>query len=131
MSGVGQVALVSERSAEFSMFIESLTRSMVQAGIRSPAQQSSSAPPESRVLEQLSDPDRARELADAISDAVRNLNIRVGFGVYEETGRIYVKVLDKLSGALIKTIPPEEFLKLAAKLIEVRRALGLMVDVNK
>ena len=56
---------------------------------------------------------------------------RIGFAVQEETGKIYVEIVDKSTGEVIKTIPPEEFFKIAAKFTRMRRTLGLVVDLSE
>jgi len=72
-----------------------------------------------------------QELAATIDDSLSSLKSRVGFAVHEETGKIYVKIVDKSTGEVIKTIPPEEFLRIAAKFMNMRRTLGLVVDLSE
>ncbi len=48
---------------------------------------------------------------------------KLEFTVHEETGRTIVKVVDQDSGEVIKELPPEELLDLAAKLEEMSGVL--------
>lgn len=52
---------------------------------------------------------------------------RVGlqFSVHEDTGQTVVRVVDKDSGKLIRQIPPQELLDLAAKLEDM---MGILFD---
>jgi len=52
---------------------------------------------------------------------------RVGlqFSVHEETGQTVVRVVDKDTGKLIRQIPPQELLDLAAKLEDM---MGILFD---
>ena len=72
-----------------------------------------------------------QKLAATIDDSLTSLKSRIGFAVQEETGKIYVKIVDKSTGEVLKTIPPEEFLRIAAKFMNMRRTLGLVVDLSE
>ncbi|MFO7311282.1 MAG: flagellar protein FlaG, partial [Bacillota bacterium] len=50
---------------------------------------------------------------------------RLKFLVHEETERIYVQVIDKETGEVIKEIPPEKILNLVAQL---QKLIGLLID---
>lgn len=52
-------------------------------------------------------------------------NVGIQFSVHEPTGRIMIRVVDKETEDLIREIPPEEFLDLAAKLDEM---IGILFD---
>ena len=54
---------------------------------------------------------------------MRNVGLR--FSVHEPTGRTVVRVVDKETETLIREIPPEEFLNLAARLDEM---IGILFD---
>ena len=71
------------------------------------------------------------QMVAAVEEALRNLRAKVGFGVHEQTGKLFVKIVDMTTGEVIKTIPPEELIKMAAKFLETREALGLIVDVSE
>jgi len=53
---------------------------------------------------------------------------RVDFSVDEETDRIVVKVIDTETDKVIKEIPPEQLIKLAAK---IQKIIGLLVDEKR
>jgi uncharacterized FlaG/YvyC family protein len=55
-------------------------------------------------------------------------NKRLDFRVDEETNRIVVKVIDTRTDKVIKEIPPEQLLHLAAKIQEM---IGLLVDEER
>jgi uncharacterized FlaG/YvyC family protein len=70
-----------------------------------------------------------------IDQAVENLrsagdlfNKRLDFRVDEATNRIVVKVIDTRTDKVIKEIPPEQLLHLAAKIQEM---VGLLVDEER
>jgi flagellar protein FlaG len=70
-----------------------------------------------------------------IDEAVKNLrnagdlfNKRLDFRVDEKTNRIVVKVIDTRTDKVIKEIPPEQLLHLAAKIQEM---VGLLVDEER
>jgi len=64
--------------------------------------------------------ERIAEAMDSYLDSVQcDLKIRV----YEKTGDILVKVISKSDGKVIREIPPEEMLNLAAKMEEMVGAL--------
>ncbi len=48
---------------------------------------------------------------------------RLEFSIHEETGRTVIKVIDQQTGKVIKQLPPEELLDLAAKLEEMSGVL--------
>lgn len=52
-------------------------------------------------------------------------NIRLRFKLDEETGEIYVLVIDREEGKIIRRIPPENILKTAMQLQEM---VGLLLD---
>jgi flagellar protein FlaG len=52
-------------------------------------------------------------------------NVGLHFSVHETTGRTVIRVVDKETENLIREIPPEEFLNLAARLDEM---IGIIFD---
>ncbi len=56
---------------------------------------------------------------------MRNVGLR--FSVHETTGRTVIRVVDRETEDLIREIPPEEFLNIAAKLDEM---IGILFDKN-
>ena len=70
-----------------------------------------------------------------VDQAVENLrragdlfNKRLDFRIDEATNRIVVKVIDTRTDKVIKEIPPEQLLHLAAKIQEM---VGLLVDEER
>jgi flagellar protein FlaG len=55
-------------------------------------------------------------------------NRRLDFEVDEDTNRVIVKVIDTKTDKVIKEIPPEQLLQLAAKIQEM---IGLLVDEER
>lgn len=53
------------------------------------------------------------------------LNRALRFRVHEGTGRIFAQVVDRSSGEVLRTIPPEELLQVLAR---VREMVGLILD---
>lgn len=67
-------------------------------------------------------------LEKKLSDLERSLeflNRRFDYRVHEETGELVVAIIDRESERLIRTIPPEYLLDIAAK---IREFVGLIVD---
>jgi flagellar protein FlaG len=54
-----------------------------------------------------------------------NLKSRLSFSKDESTGKTIIKVLEEDSGKIIRQIPPEEMLRLSAKMTEV---IGILFD---
>lgn len=65
------------------------------------------------------------EVVDETKKTIDLFNKKLDFKVHEETDRIVVKVVDKDTGKIIKEIPPEEILELAAR---IERFLGVFID---
>ncbi len=60
-------------------------------------------------------------------DMLQQKNTHLNFSVHEETERIMVRITDQNTGDVIREIPSEEFLNLAARLQEM---VGLMFDMK-
>ena len=68
----------------------------------------------------------SRDVLDAVQHDIRMMrDVGLHFSVHETTGRTVVRVVDKETEKLIREIPPEEFLNLAAKLEEM---IGIIFD---
>lgn len=52
-------------------------------------------------------------------------NVRLRFKLDEETGEIYVLVIDREEGRIIRRIPPENVLKTA---LQLQQMVGLLLD---
>jgi flagellar protein FlaG len=68
------------------------------------------------------------EAVEKLRSAGDLFNKRLDFRVDEETNRIVVKVIDTRTDKVIKEIPPEQLLHLAAKIQEM---IGLLVDEER
>jgi len=53
------------------------------------------------------------------------MNQKIGFGYEKRLGQLYVQVLDKQTGEVVKEVPPKEFLEHQAAMKEL---MGLLVD---
>ncbi len=68
------------------------------------------------------------ELAEKIDDMnsiTRTINENLSFKLHDDTNRLMVQVIDVESQEIIKEMPPEEMLDLAAKIHEM---VGLLID---
>jgi uncharacterized FlaG/YvyC family protein len=84
-----------------------------------------------------SEPEASVGSAEQVSAMVEDLqaslemlqqkNTHLDFSVHEKTDRIMVRITDQDTGDVIREIPSEEFLNLAAKLQEM---VGLMFDMK-
>lgn len=88
----------------------------------------SNAPPQQRKPEQNTEPEV--KISQAILDDVEQdiqlmRNVGLQFSVHDATGRTMIRVIDKGTEDLIREIPPEEFLNMAAKLDEM---IGILFD---
>ncbi len=62
---------------------------------------------------------KIERIANAMDNYVNAIQKDLQIKVHEETGRIVVKVLSKADGKVVREIPPEEMLDLAAKMEEI------------
>jgi uncharacterized FlaG/YvyC family protein len=70
----------------------------------------------------------AAELPGAEKDAGDIFKRRLDFKVDDETNRVVVKVIDTETNKVVKEIPPEQLVRLAAKIQEM---VGLLVDEER
>ena len=74
--------------------------------------------------------ERVSEIVDIVQesmDMIKETNNHLLFSVDEQTGEMVVKVTDKDSGEVIRKIPSQEFLDLAANFEQM---VGLMFDIK-
>lgn len=78
------------------------------------------------------DPSRKQATEQDVQKAVQQANIefagmnqKIGFGYEKRLGQIYVQVLDKTTGEVVKEVPPKEFIEHQAAMKEL---MGLLVD---
>lgn len=62
---------------------------------------------------------------EAINKLMSGLNNRLEFGLFQDTDQLYVKVVDRRNGQVVKVLPPEDFLELSQKIAD---AVGLILD---
>ncbi len=72
---------------------------------------------------------KIEELARNLNEAVKFANCHLEFQPYEDSGRFQVKVVNSLSGEVIKEIPPDYLLDFSIKMKEmINQIVGLLVD---
>lgn len=64
-------------------------------------------------------------IADGLNRTLEAVDKRLKFLVHEETERIYVQVIDKETGEVIREIPPEKILDLVG---HIQKLIGLLID---
>ena len=64
-----------------------------------------------------------KEVADQTQAFLDDLNIKFDFELYEDTGDIVIRILNRKTGELLREIPPEDLLKLHHKAAELRGVL--------
>lgn len=69
--------------------------------------------------------ERLEELLHKLNITLNAMDIQARFSVHEETGDIMVRIINVETGKVIREIPPEKLLEMAAKLKEM---VGLAVD---
>jgi flagellar protein FlaG len=80
---------------------------------------------ENTFAEEINDIEKVQEATDKVNEIILHNDARHEFQVHEGTGRIMVKLVDKESGEVIKEIPSEKMLDVAAKIWDL---VGLVVD---
>lgn len=68
-----------------------------------------------------------RQIVDELSRMARSFNRRLEFSINDETNQVIVKVIDQDSGDVVKQIPPEEVVRVHAR---IREAIGLLFDLK-
>lgn len=73
--------------------------------------------------------EEVRETVDSyieeINEVIAHFNTKVQFAKDNDTGKTVIKIIDRDTDKTIKMIPPEVFLKVAAKMAEM---IGILVD---
>ena len=62
---------------------------------------------------------------EEINEVIAHFNTKVQFAKDDDTGKTVIKIIDRDTDKTIKMIPPEVFLKVAAKMAEM---IGILVD---
>ena len=68
-----------------------------------------------------------RQFAEALEDVTRRLNSDVQMDIDDDTGRVVAKIIDRDTREVIRQIPPEELLHIAARLNDL---VGLLFDAE-
>ncbi len=71
------------------------------------------------------DTDVLEKIAEELNEDFRIFNASISFSVDKDTGTTVVKIFDRDTEEIIREIPPEELLSLAAKLTDI---IGRLVD---
>jgi flagellar protein FlaG len=69
------------------------------------------------------DPNVLKEVAEKTQAFLDDLNIRLDFEVYEETGEMVIRIFNRETEELVRQIPPEQLLRLHHKIAELRGVL--------
>lgn len=64
--------------------------------------------------------DQAKELSEQIEQYLSEMNVSLSFEVYDKTGDVIVKVINRDTNEVIRQIPPEDLLEITDKLEELR-----------
>lgn len=66
-----------------------------------------------------------RQIVDELAKMARSFNRRLEFSINEDTNQVIVKIIDQDSGDVVKQIPPEDVVRVHAR---IREAIGLLFD---
>ncbi|MDZ7385285.1 MAG: flagellar protein FlaG [candidate division KSB1 bacterium] len=67
----------------------------------------------------------AAQVAHALNEFVSAVNVGIAFLVDQATGRTVIKVIDRETNEIIRQVPPEEMLRLVARMNHV---LGVLLN---
>ena len=70
----------------------------------------------------------ARQRSVVVNDMLRVLDVNVRFRVEEDYGLVRIEVVDGNTGEIIRTVPPEYFLRATATLPRAIGTKGLILD---
>ncbi len=73
--------------------------------------------------------ERLEEAVEISNLAMEISSFSLRFRIHEESGRVQVKVVDSATGEIIREVPPEYMLKIAASIKEMLDNLHEMVGV--
>ena len=69
--------------------------------------------------------EQIEQAAEGLNSLLKSSMSHIQFSVHQESKRMMVEVIDDSTGAVIKTIPSQEFLDLSAKISEM---VGVLLD---
>ncbi len=91
------------------------------------AKQSASPPAEKAREERKVSEEEAKKIVSEINNHLQISNTELNFSVDKETEKMVLKVVNSQTGELIRQIPAEDVLRLAAR---ISKLLGVLVDEN-
>ncbi|MBC7084267.1 MAG: flagellar protein FlaG [Bacillota bacterium] len=96
-----------------------------QGAVRDPreTQAEAAAEAEAEAERTRQEQERAERIAQLLAESI--VNIRITFHVDTDTGEVTIKVIDNVTGEVVRYIPPEE---LATMMDHLREFAGLVVD---
>jgi len=71
------------------------------------------------------EPAVAEQIAAALAEFAKAMNVRISFLVDQATGRTVIKVIDQETKEIVRQIPPEEMLRLVARM---NHLLGVLLN---
>jgi flagellar protein FlaG len=75
-----------------------------------------------------STPQEMEKTVQQLNQTAETFNIGLRFKLHEETDRVMVQVVDTKANEVIKEIPPENLLRLAA---QIQDMIGLLLDTKR
>jgi flagellar protein FlaG len=72
--------------------------------------------------------EEVQQLVEEVDRQVKMLNERLAFEVHEKTGQLFVQVLDRDTGEVIRESPPSEFLDL---MVRMKEMVGVFLDETR
>jgi flagellar protein FlaG len=69
--------------------------------------------------------ERVASVVDEMNRAARALNARVSFSIDQRTEKVVIRVIDGETNEVLRQIPPEEVLRIAA---HMQQLLGIVID---
>ena len=73
------------------------------------------------------DLEKIEKLSRSIEDYINSLGVELKFHIHKETNKIQVDVIDPVKNKIIRKIPPDELLNLAAS---IEKMVGVFMDVS-
>ncbi len=71
------------------------------------------------------DPTSIQNEIESLNKLMEGLGNRLEFGLFENTDRLFVKIVDRRQNQVVKMLPSEDFLRLKQKIAD---AIGLVID---
>ena len=85
-----------------------------------------------KVKQQISYP-KMLEIAQQAREKLKSAGVNIQFEINKDLNRVVIKVLDPISGEVVRKIPPETFMRTAGYLNSIKDKLGMQgieVDVK-